>query len=128
MATAPPPPPAPPPPALPGNLAPKTPPKPHPQPAAIPFNGYPPIQETFPSPETLPDAQGEEAPPLFQVQNGSLSQSPEGQEDVPSESEEKCHPVQETDPAPQALNGPQVTEQQDEQATHMDPAGEGQLA
>ncbi|XP_035493038.1 velvet complex subunit 2 isoform X1 [Scophthalmus maximus] len=111
-----PPPPLPPP--QPGSWAPKT----HlkPQDAAMPYNIHPPIQETNPTAGALPDAQGEEAPPIFQEQDG--------QEDNHSDSEEICPPVQETDPAPQACHDPQVTEQQDEQSTHMDLAGEGRLA
>ncbi|GAA6230257.1 proline-, glutamic acid- and leucine-rich protein 1-like [Lates japonicus] len=119
MDTASPPPLPPPVPPVPPSQAPKTRPTPQPQPAAIPYNGYPPIQETNPSPEALNDAQGEEVLLPVQVQ--------EGQEDS-EDSEDKYHPVQETDPAPEALNHPQMAEQQDEQATQTDPSGEGQMA
>ncbi|XP_040891241.1 formin-like protein 3 [Toxotes jaculatrix] len=115
-AAQPPPPPPPPPPSQ--NLAPIPRPKPHPQPAAVPFTSL--------SPESVNDAQAGDDPPPLQGLNAHPSPSSEGQEDNHSDSEEKYHPVQETDPAPQALNSLQMTEQQDGQPTHMDPAGEGQ--
>ncbi|XP_023274995.1 putative uncharacterized protein DDB_G0294196 [Seriola lalandi dorsalis] len=130
MDTAPTPPPPPPPSSLPlpGNLAQKKHPKPQPQFAAIPFTGHSPTLESNPSPEALHDAQGEENPPLFQVQNGPLSTPSEEQEDNDSDTKEKHIPVQETNPAPQALHGTLMTEQQDEQATQMEPAEEDQQA
>ncbi|XP_035516345.1 WAS/WASL-interacting protein family member 3-like [Morone saxatilis] len=120
MATAPAPPPPPPPPSLCTNLPDKSRSPPCPQHAAIPFETSPPVQETSPSSGTL-----QEISPATQqlpVENGLQGPPSEGK-DNPSDSEDKSGPVQETDPAPQALNGILMTEQ-DGADTQMDEAGE----
>ncbi|CAK6953464.1 uncharacterized protein LOC128368284 isoform X1 [Scomber scombrus] len=108
MATAPPPPPPPPstPPSSFGIQSNKN--IPLPCHAAIPFssNNSPPIQETSPPGW---DTQGVAPLPPNPVQSGPQSPLSQGQEDDLSDSDEKYHPVQETNPAPQALNSLQAS-------------------
>ncbi|XP_044044912.1 wiskott-Aldrich syndrome protein family member 3-like [Siniperca chuatsi] len=94
-----------------------------PEHAAIPINSKQslPVQETNPSSETLYHADDAPASPLLPEQSGPESPLSQGQEDNPSDSEEKHGPVQETDPAPQ------MTEQQDEADIQMDQISEDQL-
>ncbi|XP_053185060.1 uncharacterized protein LOC128368284 isoform X2 [Scomber japonicus] len=101
MATAPPPPP---PPLTPPSSFGIQPEKNIPQPchAAIPITS----NNSHPNPETIPpglDTQGVVPPPPYSVQSGPQSPPSQGQEDDLSDSDDKYHPVQETDPAPQAL-------------------------
>ncbi|XP_070781927.1 actin-binding protein WASF1-like [Enoplosus armatus] len=122
-ATAPPPPPPPPPPSC-GNQPRRIRPPPCPQHAAIPYYSKPspPVQETSPSSETLPHAEGAPVSPPLPVQNGpSESPPPQAQEDNPSDGEEICGPVQETEPASQMI------EQQDQADIQLDQTGEDQL-
>lgn len=103
MATAPPPPPPPPCPPLGDSPAKIKPPVPgH---AALPINDYPPVQETSPPTEAL----YEDAPSVPSVPLQILPLEENDLGDSPSDCEEKCGPVQETNPAPQTM-----TEQQDE--------------
>ncbi|KAM7419072.1 hypothetical protein PAMA_016269 [Pampus argenteus] len=109
MDTVPPPPPPPPPTPPSFGIHPKkhsSPPRPlH---AALPFNRSPPIQETRPSPNC--EAQGAVAPsPHHTVQNGHQPSLSHGEEENFSDCDDKSHPVQETAPAPQALNAPQAS-------------------
>lgn len=112
-----------------GNQTKKNPP-PHPAYAAVPYNSYSslPIQETSPSPD--PNQQVsvssiiwsciieelKDLPVKSPNMQGAAALSPDGPQSSFSQGEEensydlgnKCLPVQETDPAPQALNVPQV--------------------
>ncbi|KAM7394118.1 hypothetical protein PAMP_020938 [Pampus punctatissimus] len=73
--------------------------------AALPFNRSPPVQETRPSPNC--GVQGAVAPsPQLTVQNGHQPSLSHGDF---SDCDDKSHPVQETAPAPQALNAPQAS-------------------
>ncbi|XP_041790160.1 vegetative cell wall protein gp1-like [Chelmon rostratus] len=125
MSTAPPPAPPPPPPCT--NQPCRSSPTPCPGYAAIPFfsKERPPVQETSPSPETVNDAEDAPCTPPLPVENGPQFPSSEGQEDNP-DSEENLVPKQETDPAPQTLSGPQLTEQRDEAVAQMDQAADDQ--
>lgn len=122
-----PPPPPPPPPPQSGNQLLKSNHTPKPGHAAIPFypKESPPVQETSPSSETLPDTE-EHAPAIPQVpmENESQFSPSQGIEDHPSGGDEEICLVQETEAAPQILNGPQVTEVEDEVTSQLEQAGE----
>ncbi|XP_067435698.1 actin-binding protein WASF1-like [Thunnus thynnus] len=134
MATAPPPPPPPPPPTTTGVQSKKMIPPPCPKHAAVPYfyNDRTPIQETSPSPD--PEAQAAVAPSPHSVQNGPQSSLSQGEEDNLSDCDDKDRPIQETDPAPQALNGLQAStvqlpsEAEVQVAFQMNQGGEHHLA
>ncbi|KAM4584190.1 uncharacterized protein PAE49_003844 [Odontesthes bonariensis] len=117
------PPPVPPPPNQPIKISPA----PKPQYAAIPYQPGvgPSVQETGCPPGTVHDSQGgpqstSTVPTLHAEQNAPESPPPDGQQDGLSDDGDKYQPVQETDPAPQALN----TSQPPETEEHREHGGE----
>ncbi|KAM4751354.1 uncharacterized protein FYW61_008732 isoform 2-T2 [Anableps anableps] len=110
-----PPPPPPPPPC--GSQPPKAHSPPCPQHAAVPFmcDARLPVQETGDQGDNSYDLQiqNSSAPPQPTDNNTPPSPPPHGQEDTESDDGKKQHPVQETDPASQAHENPQLSETTD---------------
>ncbi|KAK2816904.1 hypothetical protein Q5P01_025095 [Channa striata] len=94
-----------------GKKTPKPPPAPIPQHAAIPFYSNSDNQGTNDSDAAQQNAEA----PL--VENLPPPIPSDEEEESPSDEAEKCSPVQETAPAPQALHAPQIPAQEDEQTT-----------
>ncbi|XP_014909386.1 WASH complex subunit CCDC53 homolog isoform X2 [Poecilia latipinna] len=100
----------PPPPPSRGNPPFRVPSPPRPQHAAVPFmcDARLPVQETGDQGDNSHNSQNTNAP--LQHTDNSTPPPPLGEEDTETDEGKKQHPVQETDPSPQAYENPQPAE------------------